>query len=271
MRFVSRNSWPIWGGVLLVLGGLVVWEKHVRTSFADPNFATGYLLFAFLVFLALYNGRKRLAMIPAGRASVWLTAHLAVGALAVALFWLHSSTLWPLGTADQVLAGLFYIVCASGVVGYGLQLWLPGRLARAGREIIYERIPAEVARIRAEVEQTVVAAADESGHDTLGRYYLQALAWYFARPRFVWSHAFGGGRAEHWFRRHLDTIGRYLSAAERRHLARIAELGAEKRHADVQYAMQSLLKRWTFLHVPLAGALLVIASWHLILVHVFAR
>lgn len=272
MRVVSRSAWPVWIAAFAAFAAVAVWEEFTRRTFADPDFATGYLLFTLMVFLALYSSRKRLSMIPAGRASIWLTLHIVVGLLALALFWMHIRTLWPLGTVDQVLAGLFYAVCASGIVGYGLQLWLPGRLARAaGREIIYERIPGEIAEIRANVEAAILLAAEESGYDTLGRYYLQTLAWYFARPRFFLSHAFGGRRAEYWFRRHLETIERYLSEAERRHLARISELGVVKRRADAQYAMQSLLKRWTHVHVPLAAALLVFATWHLVLVHVFAR
>jgi hypothetical protein len=116
-----------------------------------------------------------------------------------------------------------------------------------------------------------LAAAGESGHDTLGRYYLETLAWYFARPRFAASHALGGRRAEHWLTRRLDAIERYLSATERRHLGRIAELGAIKTQIDRQYALQSLLKRWTLVHVPLAAAMLVFALWHFVVVHVFAR
>jgi hypothetical protein len=69
----------------------------------------------------------------------------------------------------------------------------------------------------------------------------------------------------------MTTIGRYLTETERLHLARIAELGSQKRQVDMQYAMQALLKRWTIFHVPLAGAMLALAVWHLVLVHVFAR
>ncbi len=270
MRAVNRSSWPVWVGALAAFSGLMVWHRAPQLSIA-PSFVTGYILFALVVFLALYSGRKRLSMLPVGKASVWLTLHLVGGALALALFWLHVETIWPLGTADRALAVLFYGVCLSGVVGYGLQLWLPGRLAHAGREIIYERIPTEIATIRGQVEKEILEAAGESGNDTLGREYLETLAWYFAQPRFFWSNALGGRSAEHWLQRHLTTIGRYLTEAERVHLARIAELGAEKRRADAQYAMQALLKRWTMFHVPLAVAMLTLAVWHLILVHVFAR
>jgi len=270
MRAVNRSSWPVWVGGLIAFTGLMVWYRLPQLSLS-PAFTTGYILFGLIVFLALYSGRKRLSMLPVGKASVWLTLHLVGGLLALAIFWIHVRTIWPAGAIDQALAALFYGVCLSGVIGYGLQLWLPGRLAHAGREIIYERVPTEVASIRRQVEKAVLEAAGESGNDTLGNDYLQTMAWYFARPRFFWSHVFGGRRAENWMQRHLETIGRYLTDAERKHLTRIAELGAEKRRVDVQYALQGLLKRWTIFHVPLAAAMLGLAVWHLILVHVFAR
>ena len=271
MRAINRKSWHVWAATLAAFVGLAVWHRATRLTLGDTAFVTGYILFALILFLAVYSGRKKLPMIPAGRASAWLTLHVVVGLLAVAVFGLHTQKSWPLGLADQSLAALFYVVCASGAFGYGLQLWIPGRLTQSGRETIYERIPAELAELRAEIDKTLLAAAAESGHDTLGRYYLETLDWYFARPRFAASHVLGGRRAEHWLKRRLGTIERYLSAPEQRHLGQIAELGALKTQIDHQYALQSLLKRWTLVHVPLAAAMLVFAVWHLVVVHVFAR
>ena len=273
MRAVNRSSWPVWVATSIAAAGIVYWHASPKLAYADRDFATGYILLGLMVFLALYNGRKKLSMLPVGKASVWLTLHLAGGVLALVVFRLHVGTLWPIGPMHLALAVLFYVVCLSGVVGYGLQLWLSRRLAQAGAEIIYERIPAEIAAIRVRVEKAVLEAAAESGNDTLGRDYLQTLAWYFAQPRFFWSNALGGfgRRAENWLQRNLHTIGRYLSEAERARLADLAALGAEKRRIDVQYAMQSLLKRWTLFHVPLAAAMLALAVWHLILVEVFAQ
>ncbi len=271
MRAVNRSGWYVWIATLAVFAGVAVWHRATRLALGDTEFATGYLLFALILFLALYSGRKKLSMIPAGRASVWLTLHVVVGLTAMAVFGLHTQVVWPSGLIDQMLAALFYLVCASGAVGYGLQIWIPGRLTQGGRESIYERIPADLADLRAEVDKALLAAAGESGHATLGRYYLETLAWYFARPRFALSHVLGGRRAEHWLKGRLGAIERYLSAPERPHLARIADLGALKTQIDGQYALQSLLKRWLLVHVPLSAALLVLGFWHLVVVHVFAR
>jgi len=271
MRAVNRSSWPVWLGMLAVFSVVIVWQQSPELRLADRQFAIGYLLFASVVVLALYNSLKRLSILPIGTVSMWLTLHIAGGALAVVFFVVHVGSLWPIGPIHRALAALFYAVCLSGVLGYGLQLWLPGRLGHAGPEIIYERIPALLSGIRAQVESTILEATSESGNETLGREYLEALAWYFAKPRFFWNNVLGGRRAQHWMRWHLDSVGRYLTPAEQQHLARIAELASEKRGIDLQYALQSLLKRWTIFHVPLAAAMLTLAVWHLILVHVFAR
>lgn len=271
MRVVNRSSWPVWLATLIVFSVVVVWQQSSELRLVDRQFAIGYLLFATVVLLALYNSLKRLVILPIAKVSFWLTLHIAGGLLAVAFFLIHVDSLWPRGAIDRALAILFYAVCLSGVIGYGLQLWLPSRLVHAGPEIIYERIPALLSTIRARVESTILEATSESGNETLGRQYLEALAWYFARPRFFWNNLIGGRRAHHWMRWHLDSVRRYLTPAEQLHLARIAELASEKRSIDQQYALQRLLKRWTIFHVPLTGAMLTLAGWHLILIHVFAR
>lgn len=270
MRATRTNTLIVWI-TAAALAALGYWHEVTRRGLGDPTFVTGYMLFTLMVFLSLYNGRKKLSMISLGRVSTWLSLHVVAGFVAVVLFVTHAGTLWPQGWADRALALLFYLVTLSGVAGYALQLWLPGRLTRSGPEIIYERIPAEIAGLRDAAEQAVTDAAARSGFDTLGRYYVQTLSWYFARPRYWLSHVFGGRYAEFWLQRRLATIRHHLSEAERPALGRLAELGAAKTAVDAQYAMQSVLKGWTLIHVPLAAALLTVATWHLILVHVYAR
>ena len=271
MRSVNRNSWLVWvaaGGALAVA---VSWQRAAAERLEDPSFFSGYLLFGLILFLAFYNWRKKLSMLPVGGVSTWLSLHVVFGLLAVALFWLHAGNVWPQGFADRCLAFLFYLVCASGVVGYLVQLTVPHRLTQVEHETIFERIAAELADIRGDAECAVLAAAEGSGNETLGRYYQETLSWFFARPRFLRSHVTGGRRAEQWLGRQVQTIDRYLTDAERPHLARLAELGRVKIGLDAQYALQSLLKRWLLVHVPLSVALIALAFWHLLLVNVYAR
>ncbi len=154
---------------MFAAAGAAYWHASPKLAYADRDFTTGYILLGLMIFLAIYNGRKKLSMLPLGKASIWLTLHLAGGILALVIFRLHVGSLWPIGPMHRALAALFYAVCLSGIVGYGLQLWLSRRLAQAGSEIIFERIPAEISAIRAQVEKAVLEAAADSGNDTLGR------------------------------------------------------------------------------------------------------
>jgi len=270
MRAMSRRAAGFWIVAAAGIVALGAWRATWRASTIDPDFLTGWILAAMVAALAIYGVRRRLPMLPLGRASVWLSVHVVVGVAAIGAYAIHVGTAWPAGAADRALALLFLAVIASGVAGHVLQAILPARLARSGPELIYERIPTEVAKLRAAAEDALVEAAGAAGHETLSSYYAQTLAWYFERPRFALSHVFGGHGAEAWERQRLAAVEKLLSADERPHLAALAELCRHKRAVDAQYALQTLLRAWTFVHVPAATAFLAMAAWHTLIVHVYA-
>ena len=183
---------------------------------------------------------------------------------------MHTRTLWPSGFYEQLLALLFYFVSLTGVVGHVLQRTYPSRLTQSGIEVMYERIPAELAAIREEVESLVLKCTEESGSDTIARHYLETFSWFFSRPRYMWSHAIGSRRAAHWVRNEVTNLRRYLNDAEQTYLDRLAELAFTKNRIDYHYAAQSIMKMWLLIHLPLAVAVLALALWHTILVHVYA-
>lgn len=271
MRAVSRQALVIWGVAAGAVGALALWRLHALGSGRNPDVVTGGWLLLSVLALALYGARRRLRVLPLGPASAWLALHVIGGVACVGLYLVHAGLAWPSGAADQALAALFLVVFVSGTVGHLLQALLPIRLTRAGDEIIYERIPAEIARLRAQAESTIVEAASACGHDTLGTYYAQSLAWYFDRPRFTLQHVLGTAAAQAWEARKLAAVERLLDPRERASLAGLAHLCRVKRAVDVQYALQTLLRRWTYLHAPAAAAFLVMAAWHSMAAFVYSR
>ncbi len=270
MRPLSRSG-AILAIVLAAIFVAVAFEaQRGWLAFEDTSILTGYLMLGLMIGLTLFAGRKRLSMVPMGRASVWLTLHVLVGLLAVAVFWLHSGTLWPSGLYEQVLAALFYVVITTGIFGFLLQKVLPARLTQSDQEIIYEMIPAETANLRAAAQNVVLTCAEETGSDALARHYDEVLHWYFQRPRFFAGHAVGTTRAQHWLHHNAVSAERYLSEKERLYHRQLYDLAAEKCSIDLHYAKQSLMKWWLFAHIPPAAALMVFALWHLILVNVYA-
>ena len=263
-----RFAYIILATALFVVAALQV-QVSSRTL-QEPTALIGYFLFGLMIFLGLFNLRKKLSMIPLGKASVWFRMHVFGGILALGLYWLHTGNLWPNGAYEQVLALTFYLVSFTGMVGYILLNQYPSRLTQIGVEVIYERIPAEIAAIREEAEAIILQSTEETGSDTIARHYLETFHWFFARPRHFWSHAFGSRAGPHWVRHEVANLRRYLNEAELQHLERLTSIAYTKTRVDFQYAAQTIMKGWLLIHLPLSVAVMTLATWHFILVHVYA-
>lgn len=274
-RAELRRAWGALG--LFILAALVIWAGvtflawHAERSLGKASVITGYALFAVVLVLGFFKARKRLLVLPLGTVREWMLGHVVLGGLSVPLYFQHTGTLWPDGRYEQAIAAAFYVVTVSGIAGYILQRILPHRLADLEGEVIYERIPNELAALREEIEALVFKAVKELGSDTLGRYYTESLEWFFWRPRFLIGHVLGSGRSAGWIRSRITALRRYLNEGERAYLGRIEELALRKNRLDAHYALQSVLKFWLFVHVPAAVLLVLLACWHLLVVNIYAR
>ena len=274
-RAELRRAWGALG--VFILAALVIWAGvtflawHAERSLGKASVITGYALFAVVLVLGFFKARKRLLVLPLGTVREWMLGHVVLGGLSVPLYFQHTGTLWPDGRYEQAIAAAFYVVTVSGIAGYILQRILPHRLADLEGEVIYERIPNELAALREEIEALVFKAVKELGSDTLGRYYTESLEWFFWRPRFLIGHVLGSGRSAGWIRSRITALRRYLNEGERAYLGRIEELALRKNRLDAHYALQSVLKFWLFVHLPAAVLLVLLACWHLLVVNIYAR
>ena len=247
---------------------LLAWRAERNLGNAAP--VTGYTLFAALLFLAAFNLRKRFTVLPLGTVRAWMVAHGVVGLVSIPLYLQHSGGLWPGGFYERGIALAFYAVLLSGFAGYALERLIPRRLTDLDFEVIYERIPSEIAELRERCEALVLKAMQELGSDTLGRYYYESLDWYFWQPRFLLSHLVGGRRAGRWIRGHISALRRYLNEHERACLDQVEDLALRKSQLDAHLVLQGALRYWLFLHVPAAVLLLVLVLWHLLVVNIYA-
>ena len=257
-------------GVLL-LAAIFLAAEQIDWRMIDHAALTGYMLALLTLSMTFLSFRKKFPALPAGLMSSWLRLHVVIGAILLPAFWLHLGKVWPNGLFEQILAGVFYVAVFSGIAGRLMQKILPTNLATAGGEVTRERIPREIIGIRLEVEQCLIACTEETGKRSLTLAYEQTLSWYFRRPRFMIAHIIGASTPRHWFDHNAARLGRTLDSVERGYLDQIRLLAERKRVLDLHYALQGLLRRWLFLHVPAACACYVFAIWHIALVHVYAR
>ena len=248
---------------------ILVWTLKIDASLGYSEFVSGGALFFILIFLFLFNMRKRLPFLPLWPAHKWFLLHTVMGFLALFLFWLHAGSFWPKGLYVQILASLFYVTTLSGIVGLVMEKIYPNLLTRIGLECIYERIPRDIAKIRKKSENLILECTEKTGSDTLAKHYLETLGWFFQRPRFFLNNIFGGQNAQTWVLQQCSILERFLNAAERDYLDQICALAETKRKIDFHYSLQKMLKNWLLIHVPLAAAVITMVVWHLIVIQVF--
>ena len=93
--------------MLALLGGFVAWLRWRDAGLNATSFDTGYVLLAAILFLALYNFRKKLPVLPWTTSAGWLQLHLYVGLSTAVLLGLHVAWRLPNGIFETILATLY--------------------------------------------------------------------------------------------------------------------------------------------------------------------
>ncbi len=239
-------------------------------TLAAAGYCTGWILLGVIVYLALYNARKKLAYPPLLSSAAWLRAHVYVGFLSLYLFLLHVGFRVPSGPFEVTLAGLFLGTAASGVIGLFLSRTIPPRLMARGAEVLFERIPALRREMSDRAKEVVLETAKETAEPMLSAFYSKHLAGFFSGPRNAFAHVCQAGRDRQRLLVALASERRYFNDHEKKGADELAELINAKDLLDYHYAMQGLLKTWLFVHIPLTYLMMLFAGVHAVVVHTFA-
>ena len=248
---------------------LIAWHKAFDVALYHPAFLTGWILLATIIFLALYNGRKKLSMVPLGTASSWFQWHIYLGFLSILTFALHVEWSIPNGILERILALFFIAVAGSGLIGLYLSRRFARALTRDTEEVVLERIPQFIADVRGQAEALVIESAVETSSSRISDYYAGQLSSFFAKPKNMHKHLLGSPRATFSLLTGLDSMNRYLDDREMAYAERLHRLVERKDRLDYAYALQTVLKVWLFVHIPGTYGLILLALLHLFLVYSF--
>ncbi len=255
--------------VIFCVATWLLWEI-ARAALRPTAIYTGVLLLALVLALTLFNARKKLPFLPLARAATWLQVHIYLGWFCLFLFFLHLHFRIPQGALEIVLALVFLAVIFSGVFGLVLSRKLPGRMARSGEPLLYERIPAFRRRIQDEVEQLVRCAERETESSTLADFYVQYLRRFFVRVPHAWRALAPATHGLHPLLAELDALDRYLNEREKAIARELRDWIETKQNLDFQYASQRLLKLWLFVHIPLTYSLILLGLAHGLIAALYA-
>src|SRR5262245_61309716 len=162
-----RRRFRNFGLTAMAVAAVWLWTRAQERGLGTSAFTTGYLLLATVLFLALYNVRKKLPFLPVGSSAGWLQGHIYAAVGSIGLFGLHAGVPWPTGVLNSALAIVYLATVASGLVGLYFTRTIPRQLARVGKEVIYERIPALRLQVRTQAGEAVLHSVTASGATTL--------------------------------------------------------------------------------------------------------
>jgi hypothetical protein len=269
MRSLTRRRVANASLLLLALTGIALWLRAGHRNLGTTSFTTGYLLLAAVLLLASYNVRKKLPFLPLGNSATWLQWHLYIGLGSVGVFAMHVGPSWPQGILDALLAGVYLLTTASGLLGLYWTRTIPRQLARVGEETIYERIPALRAEVRRRADAAILESVGACGATTLADFYLARLYDFFSRPR-GWSYVLRPTAARRRaLLREMADLRRYLSEEERSGSERLFALVRRKDELDFHEARQGTLRLWLFVHIGLTWVLVGLVLLHGLLAHAF--
>lgn len=221
---------------------------------------------AVLMFLgALYPLRRRLLIRPLATAQRWLQLHVYGSTLAGLFVLAHMGFRWPNGQFGWWLLGLTLWTTISGLMGVGLQKWVPALLAaRLTVEAIYERIPELVDQLQAEAVRTM-----EGASDVLQRFYDAQVQPVLAGLSPSWSYVLDAHRGRDERLAPFEHLRSFVGDEDKKRLADLQAIVTEKLELEAHYSLQRALRLWPFLHVPPAVLLLAAVVAHIAAVWYF--
>ncbi|MCX4028932.1 hypothetical protein H0A36_05640 [Endozoicomonas sp. SM1973] len=259
---------------LLVLGLLLVGTQILLSwfnlSMPSEVYCTGWGLLAVMGVLASYHWRKKLLFLNVGGVRYWLRLHILFGVYGVILFFIHINFSWPKGLFNQLIAAAFLLEVGSGLLGLYLSRTMPPRMTWLGERLLYEKMPEYYQQLRQQAEDLALQAAAEHHTDTLVKFYNRNLQNFLLGAANFWLHVFNSGQVRSRWALKFEGLQRYLVEDELPAVTELRILVFRKIELDKQYAIQGLLRRWLFLHIPLAYALFIFVLAHVMVIHSFS-
>ena len=267
IRFLARRLRQL-VAIALLLGVVAFLVAQLDRSLHRTPFITGWTLLGVVGLLMSYNLRKRLTFLPfLGSSRAWMQIHIYFGFTAVVIFLFHIGFRLPDGKFESLLAILFLFVSVSGFYGLYITRVVPRKLTSVNEEVVFERIPSMRSQIQKQAREISVNCAKLA--PAVADFYLQRLAAFFEGRRSVLYYALPTGHLKRSLMRELNNIDRYLSKTGRQPSEELKNLISRKDDLDFHQAMQGRLKLWLFVHIATTYGMLVLAVFHVVLVHAF--
>lgn len=219
-----------------------------------------------LVAVMVYSGRRALPSVRAlGPTRPYLEVHIYGGLLFLLLVLLHTGFGLPSGALTTTLWVVSLWVVLSGLLGRGLQVWIPRLLdAETALEVHVKRIPELVEEVRTRAEE----AAREAG-PRVELFYARELAPEMAAPRSDVGVLVARGRAQRQRAADFAHLERIVEPEAVPAVEELQQMHKTKLDLDLHNTVQRALRIWLYLHLPVGIVLLALFVLHVFFILYF--
>lgn len=228
---------------------------------------TGSTLVVIVAILMSLSIIRRMPFFSLCNARFWSQTHIYLGAFSCVIFILHVDRGWPHGIFNTVLFVFFLLMIATGFFGLYCFRSVPKKLVFFGPEMLFEEMPLRYRQLRESAESALEVALGESECRDLKGFYMEHLFDYFCRPLNTWRFICGlSVEQQEGYVRELEMLKRYANEGELACIERLITLIRQKYDLDYCYAQKLLLKRWLYVHIPIAYLFVAFVIIHVTLV-----
>jgi hypothetical protein len=230
---------------------------------------TGSTLVLLIGLLMCLSIIRRMPFFSVCNARFWSQSHIYLGILALVIFILHVDRSWPHGIFNTILFVFFLLMIFTGFLGLYLFRSVPKKLIFFGPEMLFDQMPGRYEALRLEAESAMKAALEQSDCQELKDFYLKHLYDYFKKPNNTKLFMCGiNNDDKEQYIRELESSIRYANQAETASIEKLVLLIRQKYDLDYCYAQKLLLKRWLYVHIPIAYLLIAFVIIHVVLVSI---
>jgi len=263
MILVQRRLLKL-GLVFIVASGLSLYVHIASLKLQSVTLLTGWILFGIVVFLMMFNGIRKLPFFSIANARFWSQTHVYIGLLSIVVFVWHTGLRMPHAGLEWALMLLFSFVAISGLLGVFVYHSFPKRLTMRGEEVLFERIPELREKLRLQAEDSIKSSAQGGISQAFIDFYFAKLQPYFLGSRNFVAHLLERNSCRYELLLEMKGLARFLNDKELGSMQEMQKWICQKDDLDYHFALQSVLKYWLFIHIPLAYGLIVFILLHLV-------
>jgi len=251
--------------------GSVWWlAEAYHFSLRDPRFLDGWILFAGMAAQLLFHIRRNAGAPRRSNDAGWTQTHIVIGYVVIGAFVVHTSASLPDTFLEWALWGLFVLVVVSGIVGSYLMVAVPAKVEQHSAPVAFDAIPKRRLELAEKAGVLATTAEDAESLRAIWQLYSTTLRKFFNGPKNLLAHLKGSKLPLKRLCHEIETAELISDDLDRKTLQSLKALVIEKNDLDFQQAHLSLLRAWTFVHLPATYGLIVLTIVHIAIVYAFS-